>query len=84
MTTDCITQSLYENGFKNPANASNFDKMADNEYSASEFHLKNALIYKDMTWWILQQHLTSWRFHKQSNTSPFYFEGISICGGGRV
>ena len=26
-------------------NASNFDKMADNEYSATEFHLKNALIY---------------------------------------
>ena len=49
----CITKkSLDENGFNSNArkpNASYFDKMADNECSASEFHLKNALIYKDMT-----------------------------------
>ena len=45
----CITKkSLDENGFNLNArkpNASFFDKMADNEYSSSEFHLKHALIY---------------------------------------
>ena len=49
----CITKkSLDENGFDLNArkpNTPNFDKMGNNECSASEFHLKNALIYKDMT-----------------------------------